>query len=215
MIALTDIFLVDDTGADNFLDHRLQTEPFPDRLERFEDWLASNQELKTLMLSHQTDSSQNGEVVVGGKYKCCEPGCKHYVYGVETVEALRRHGGLHEEAEVAKRGGKRESRESIDAGACVEARRGCKGNVARDRNGNVAANGFGGKGAMGSPFPMTTSTTVLMPTHKAEQRLRLPAGSGSGVGGEGMSMAKTCLRCKVLKKKVCLVGLLHMGERLC
>lgn len=47
------------------------------------DWLANNQEFKTLMLSHQTeaakgrggdDDGDSGAVaaVAGGKYKCCE-----------------------------------------------------------------------------------------------------------------------------------------------
>ncbi|OBT49594.1 hypothetical protein VE04_09920, partial [Pseudogymnoascus sp. 24MN13] len=49
------------------------------------------------------DGDGAAAVVVGGKYKCCELGCKHYVYGFETVEALRRHMGLHEDAEEARR----------------------------------------------------------------------------------------------------------------
>ncbi|KFX86267.1 hypothetical protein O988_09684 [Pseudogymnoascus sp. VKM F-3808] len=101
----------DDTEARDALDQRIANEPPSDRTERFKDWLANNQEFKTLMLSHQTETGRDGDsgvdgdgaVVVGGKYKCCELGCKHYVYGFETVEALRRHMGLHEEADELKR----------------------------------------------------------------------------------------------------------------
>ncbi|KFY14736.1 hypothetical protein V492_02444, partial [Pseudogymnoascus sp. VKM F-4246] len=72
----------DDTEARDALDQRIQSEPPTDRTERFKDWLANNQEFKTLMLSHQSDVHGEGDdgddaaapVVVGGKYKCCELG---------------------------------------------------------------------------------------------------------------------------------------------
>ncbi|OBT60108.1 hypothetical protein VE03_10466 [Pseudogymnoascus sp. 23342-1-I1] len=64
----------------------------------------------------------DGEVVVGGKYKCSELRCEHYVYGFETVEALMRHGRLHEKAEEAEeaiKDGTVTSRGSVDAAAAT------------------------------------------------------------------------------------------------
>ncbi|KFY20048.1 hypothetical protein V493_07757, partial [Pseudogymnoascus sp. VKM F-4281 (FW-2241)] len=207
----------DDTEADDALDRRLQGEPSTDMFERFKDWLANNQEFKTLMLSHQTeaardvDAEDGGEgaaVVVGGKYKCCELGCKHYVYGFETVEALRRHMGLHEDAEEARKGDvvrRRASGVSADDGAGVVSREGSSEGermmgVNGRKNGNGNANGFGVMPA--SPF---SKKNTLLPTPEAEGRRRgggrlsLPAGAGSGLGG--VRTAGPCLRCKVLKKK--------------
>lgn len=186
------------------------------------------------MLSHQTDEARDGDsggdggadvVVVGGKYKCCELGCKHYVYGFETVEALRRHMGLHEEAEEARRedvvrrrtsgmsledgvagvgGGSREGSSEGDRG--VNGKRAGGGGV-----GNGNGNGFGGMPA--SPF---SKRTALLPTPEAEGRRRgggrlsLPGGAGGGVGG--VRTAGPCLRCKVLKKKVCACNPLGMDD---
>ena len=67
----------------------------------------------------------------------------------------------------------------------------------------VAPQGFGGVRATGSRFSMTTSTMTLPSTPGAA------AGSETGVNDGGVS---TCWRCKVLRKSVCLVGLLLMIE---
>ncbi|OBT39166.1 hypothetical protein VE00_10216 [Pseudogymnoascus sp. WSF 3629] len=209
----------DDTEARDALDHRLHSEPTSDRSERFKDWLANNQEFKTLMLSHQTevardvDGAEDGEggaaVVVGGKYKCCELGCKHYVYGFETVEALRRHMGLHEDAEEARREDvvrRRTSGMSLEDGGpggvgsregSSEGERGVNG-----RKSSVVGNGNGFGVMPPSPFSKRTS---LLPTPEAEGRRRgggrlsLPGGAAGGLGG--VRTAGPCLRCKVLKKK--------------
>ncbi|OBT83007.1 hypothetical protein VE02_08269 [Pseudogymnoascus sp. 03VT05] len=213
----------DDTEARDALDHRLQSEPSSDRFERFKDWLANNQEFKTLMLSHQTEAARDGDaegaggeeaVVVGGKYKCCELGCKHYVYGFETVEALRRHMGLHEDAEEARREDvvrRRTSGMSLEDGipgglGGVGSREGSSEGEMGGLNGRKTStagmgngNGFGVMPA--SPFLKRTS---LLPTPEAEGRRRgggrlsLPGGQG-GLGG--VRTAGPCLRCKVLKKK--------------
>ncbi|OBT61548.1 hypothetical protein VE03_08901 [Pseudogymnoascus sp. 23342-1-I1] len=207
----------DDTSAHDALEARLANEPASQESEKYKDWLANNQEFKTLMLSHQTEGHGDGdideggegaEVVVGGKYKCCEPACKHYVYGFETVKALRRHMGLHEEAEEARR---RASGVGVDEGADGDGGEGGSegehggvnggnGSVMGNGNGNGDANGFGG--VPGSPL---STRTALLPTPEAEGkrrgggRLSLPAGAEGG--GGGVRMSGPCLRCKVLKKK--------------
>ena len=183
------------------------------------------------MLSHQTsaqggddDDAAEGEdaVVVGGKYKCCELGCKHYVYGFETGEALRRHMGLHEEAEEAKVVKRRTSGGGVfdDGGAAgvqsregsSEGERGVNGRKSSmvgngNGNGNGVGNG-GGERVPASPFS-GKRTTGLLPTPEAEGRRRgggrLSLPGGVGAGGGGVRTAGPCLRCKVLKKKVCFV----------
>lgn len=216
-----------DTEAHDALARRLSSEPPSDRIELYKDWLANNQEFKTLMLSHQTGAAprdgdaEEGDaanaVVVGGKYKCFELGCKHYVYGFETSAALRRHMELHEEAEEARRddvvrrraegvddlgvgggGGSREGSSEGERGV-----NGRKGSVVFG-NGNGNANGFGGGVSASSPF---AKRAAVLPNPEAEGRRRgggrlsLPAGAGGGLGG--VRTAGPCLRCKVLKKKVC------------
>ncbi|KFY52908.1 hypothetical protein V496_08070 [Pseudogymnoascus sp. VKM F-4515 (FW-2607)] len=215
-----------DTEAHDALARRLSSEPPSDRIELYKDWLANNQEFKTLMLSHQTGAAprdgdaEEGDaanaVVVGGKYKCFELGCKHYVYGFETSAALRRHMELHEEAEEARRddvarrraegvddlgvggggGGSREGSSEGERGV-----NGRKGSVVFG-NGNGNANGFGGGVSASSPF---AKRAAVLPNPEAEGRRRgggrlsLPAGAGGGLGG--VRTAGPCLRCKVLKKK--------------
>ena len=50
------------------------------------------------MRAHQ-DPSSNHEDVIEGLHKCIDIHCKHYVYGFDTEEALRRHISLHEAAQ--------------------------------------------------------------------------------------------------------------------
>ena len=65
---------------------------------RFENWYSYNQEFKMLMRSHQDPSSSHNDAIEG-QHKCIEIQCKHYVYGFDTDDALRRHISLHEAAQ--------------------------------------------------------------------------------------------------------------------
>ncbi|KFY63870.1 hypothetical protein V496_03608, partial [Pseudogymnoascus sp. VKM F-4515 (FW-2607)] len=209
-----------DTEAHSELARRLDSEPPSDRSERFKDWLANNQEFKTLMLSHQTEAATGhggddyggsgaAAVVAGGKYKCCELGCKHYVYGFETHEALRWHMELHEEDEGARREEGEERGVDDNADRCGDgvSREGKRGVGCRRKGSVVVGNGNGNGNGLGGAIPTSPllKGVPLMPTPDAEgrrrggERLSLPAGAGSGV--VSMKTAKPCLRCKVLKKK--------------
>ena len=66
--------------------------------DRFENWYSYNQEFKMLMRSHQDPSSSHNDAIEG-QHKCIDIQCKHYVYGFDTDDALRRHISLHEAAQ--------------------------------------------------------------------------------------------------------------------
>lgn len=66
--------------------------------ENFENWYGYNQEFKMLMRAHQDPSLPHTDVIEG-QHKCIDMHCKHYVYGFDTDDALRRHITLHEAAQ--------------------------------------------------------------------------------------------------------------------
>lgn len=210
------VILGEDASARSSLDRHVKGDT-SGRYERFGDWLANNQEFKTLMLSHQTEArGDEDEVgVVSGAYKCCELSCKHYVYGFETKEALRRHMGLHEEAEEAKQAAtlqRRTSNMSLDDEAAVDRTKG------RDREADVSseddenrvlgngsaltnANGNGHGHVQFSPFG---KRSVLLPTPDPDTKKKGASArySTSALPPPAVRTAGPCLRCKVLKKKV-------------
>lgn len=179
------------------------------------------------MLSHQTDvrgDDRREGFAVGGGYKCCELRCKHYVYGFETAEALRRHMQLHDEAEDARREAtlqRRTSNMSLEDGVGGEGPESREASSEEERervNGRKgSAHGHVHGHHVLSPF---SKRAALLPTPDPEGKRRgggrfsLPSASASSLAGVGLRTAGPCLRCKVLKKKVCLVTLCVMKKGL-
>jgi hypothetical protein len=206
----------DDAEARDALERKLQDPALPVTLgvspemaERFKEWVGNNQEFKTLMLSHQTET-KGEDAAVGGGFKCCQMNCKHYVYGFETAEALRRHMGLHEEVENARREAtlqRRTSNMSLDEAVERQSREpeseeerapGANGHAVQKRQNHA------GGTAQNSPF---AKRAQLLPTPDPEAKKRgnggrfsLPAFAPAAVRAAG-----PCLRCKVLKKRVCIL----------
>jgi hypothetical protein len=173
------------------------------------------------------DEEDDDAHAVGGGFKCCERGCKHFVYGFETGEALRRHMGLHEDddAEAARReastlqrrtsnmsledAGGPSGEESEDAAAAANGHahhhkhRGHHSRTLSTGHGHGIASAAAGNGNgnnPGSPFAkraMANTSDGVAAEKKRAGRLSLPAFAPAVVRTAG-----PCLRCKVLKKKV-------------
>jgi hypothetical protein len=192
-------FLLISTGKDedarDYLERRIQGDS-SGRLERFNDWLVNNQEFKTLMLSHQTELPSL-EDSIEGQYKCFDFRCKHYVYGFETADALRRHMELHEAASHARVSSstiqKRTSNMSLDDSTelPVTLRTEVKDyepSSSDERNTPV-----------NPPFQKRTSLLSVPDQNAKRQSLTSPRLSSPTT----TKSSGPCLRCKVLKKKVC------------
>lgn len=149
------------------------------------------------MLSHQTEPPSL-EDSIEGQYKCFDFRCKHYVYGFETADALRRHMELHEAAASYPRVSsaaiqKRTSDMSLDDSTELQV------TLRTEAKEYEPSSSDERNTPVNPPFPKRTSL-LSVPDQNAKRqsvssvRLSPPIATKS---------SGPCLRCKVLKKKVC------------
>lgn len=171
---------------------------------KFDLWYGYNQEFKVLMRAHQDKSSTHADVVEG-LHKCIDMRCKHYVYGFDTEDALRRHISLHEAAQESQARAtstvrQKTSTMSLDDNSTVQDTRQNydydPSNSETERSSNLR-----------SPFHKRDDLKPMldhpMKSHgySTIQALNSPA---------AVKSSGPCLRCKVLKKRV---SYFHLKQR--
>lgn len=148
------------------------------------------------MLSHQMEP-RSLEDSIEGQYKCFDFRCKHYVYGFETVDALRRHTGLHDASSLSAYRVS-STLQKRTSNMCLEDGGESLAPLAPQGNGYDRSSSEEDLRAIRSPFQKRTSLPSVSTLDDKRRVLAPPRFSLSTTARP----SGPCLRCRVLKKKV-------------